>query len=205
MVLVGYPNGLLFSLAVNGAAADPREVSILDGTGGRIGLEPQEIHAAIVRRNLDPELRGATRWHWENFGGSVQKRNRPDAISVVFPATPGRPDGQPVNRHEPCCPMGCRGLSRSTGVAAFDRVGISAFGRLLKKVELAAGCIVRQPTWPSVAQQLCFDGNGPRNPKISPPTRLNGDGASTLRAHCFEKAAESRRHPELRNGIEFLE
>ena len=44
MVLVEYPNGLLFSLAVNGAAADPREISILDGTGGRIGIEPQEIH-----------------------------------------------------------------------------------------------------------------------------------------------------------------
>ena len=88
MVLVEYPNGLLFSLAVNGAAADPREISILDGTGGRIGIEPQEIHGAIVRRNLDPKLRGPGSRHLENFVESVQKRNRPDAaISVVFPAT----------------------------------------------------------------------------------------------------------------------
>ena len=88
MVLVEYPKGLLFSLAVNGAAADPREISIIDGAGGRIGIEPQEIHGAIARRNLDPELRGATRRYLENFVESVQKRNRPyAAISVVFPAT----------------------------------------------------------------------------------------------------------------------
>jgi hypothetical protein len=86
VVLVKYPNGLLFSLAVNGAAADPREISILDGTGGRIGIEPKEIHGAIVRRNLDPKLRGPGSRHLENFVESVQKRNRPDAaISVVFP------------------------------------------------------------------------------------------------------------------------
>ena len=84
MVLVGYPNGLLFSLAVNGAAADPREISIIDGTGGRIGIEPQEIHGAIVRPNLDPELRGATPGIWR----TSSSRNWPDAaISVVFPAT----------------------------------------------------------------------------------------------------------------------
>jgi len=56
VVLVEYLNELVFSLAVNGAAADPREISVLDGTGGRIGIEPQEIHGAIVRHNLDPEL-----------------------------------------------------------------------------------------------------------------------------------------------------
>ena len=53
VVLVEYPNGLLFSLAVNGVAADPREISILDGTGGRIGIEPQEIRGCgltILRR-----------------------------------------------------------------------------------------------------------------------------------------------------------
>ena len=84
MVLVEYPKGLLFSLAVNGAAADPREISIIDGAGGRIGIEPQEIHGAIVRPNLDPELRGATPGIWR----TSSSRNWPDAaISVVFPAT----------------------------------------------------------------------------------------------------------------------
>lgn len=40
VVRVEYPKGLLFLLAVNGAAADPREISVLDGTGGRIGIKP---------------------------------------------------------------------------------------------------------------------------------------------------------------------
>ena len=48
MVRVEYPKGLLFSLVVNGAAADPREISVLDGTGGRIGIEAQEIQRPLV-------------------------------------------------------------------------------------------------------------------------------------------------------------
>jgi len=42
VVRVEYPKGLLFSLAVNGAAADSREMSVLDGTGARSGIEPQD-------------------------------------------------------------------------------------------------------------------------------------------------------------------
>ena len=84
MVQVEYANGPLFSLPVHAAATNPREISILDGTGGRIGIEPQEIHGAIVRPNLDPELRGATPGIWR----TSSSRNWPDAaISVVFPAT----------------------------------------------------------------------------------------------------------------------
>ena len=87
-IVIEYPNGLLVSLAIDGAAAGPHEVSIMEGTGGRIEIEPPEIHGSIMRRNLDPELQGATRRHLENFVESVQKRNRPDAtISVTFPAT----------------------------------------------------------------------------------------------------------------------
>ena len=68
--------------------AREQSARVIVGAGGRIGIEPQEIHGAIARRNLDPELRGATRRYLENFVESVQKRNRPDAaISVAFPAT----------------------------------------------------------------------------------------------------------------------
>jgi predicted dehydrogenase len=88
VILVEYPNGLLFSLAISGTAAGPHEISVVDGTAGRIGIGPQEIQGVIVRRNLDPELRGATRRHLENFFESVHKGNRPDAaISAAFPAT----------------------------------------------------------------------------------------------------------------------
>jgi len=87
-ILIEYPTGLLVSLTINGAAASQDEIPVVEGTGGRIGIEPREIRGARVRRNLDPDLRGATSRHSENFFESVQKGNRPDAaISAAFPAT----------------------------------------------------------------------------------------------------------------------
>lgn len=87
-ILVQYPNGLLASLAINGAAVGQRELSVIEGPSGRIEIEPRESRGPILRRSPDPELRDATRRHLENFFESVRTRKRPNApVSVVLPAT----------------------------------------------------------------------------------------------------------------------
>jgi predicted dehydrogenase len=87
-VLVEYANGLLLSLTVDGAAIAPHELSVIDGVSSRIEIDTQQALGAIVRRNVDPDLRGATRRHLENFFESIRNVDRPNApISLVFPST----------------------------------------------------------------------------------------------------------------------
>jgi predicted dehydrogenase len=74
-ILVEYPNGLLASLTIDGAAAGQQELSVIEGANGRMKIEPRES-------------RDATRRHLENFFESVRTRKRPNApISAVLPAT----------------------------------------------------------------------------------------------------------------------
>ena len=88
VILIEYPNGLLVSLTIDGAGAGHREISVLDGNGGRIEIEPQVVRGSIVRRSADPELLSATRRHLENFFESIRNRTRPRApIGAVLPAT----------------------------------------------------------------------------------------------------------------------
>jgi predicted dehydrogenase len=87
-ILVEYPNGLLVSLTIDGAAAAPRELSTIEGDGGQIEIDTQQTRGSIVRRNLDPELHTATHRHLENFFESIRNVGRPSApVSLVFPAT----------------------------------------------------------------------------------------------------------------------
>jgi predicted dehydrogenase len=87
-ILVEYPNGLLVSLMIDGAAAASRELSVIDGASGRIEIDTQQTRGSIARRNLDPDLHTATRKHLENFFGSIRNTERPAApVSLVFPAT----------------------------------------------------------------------------------------------------------------------
>jgi predicted dehydrogenase len=88
VVVAEYPNGLLVSIAIDGAAASPHEVSVLDGVDGRIEIEPGVARGSAVRRNLDPDLENATRRHLENFFESIRNHTRPSApVSAALPAT----------------------------------------------------------------------------------------------------------------------
>lgn len=88
LILVQYPNGLLVSLVIDGAAAKPHELSVIDAAGGRIEIDPQMAQGAVVHRNLDPELRNATRRHLEDFFESIRRSTRPRApVSETLPAT----------------------------------------------------------------------------------------------------------------------
>ncbi len=87
-ILIEYPNGLLVSLTIDGAAAAPHELSVIDGAGGRIEIDTQKTRGPMVRRNLDPDLGTATRRHLENFFESIRNVDHPRApVSLVFPAT----------------------------------------------------------------------------------------------------------------------
>jgi predicted dehydrogenase len=88
VIMAEYPNGLLVSIAIDGAAASPDEVSVLDGVDGRIEIEPRVARGSVMRRNLDPGLENATQSHLENFFESIRNHTRPRApVSVAFPAT----------------------------------------------------------------------------------------------------------------------
>lgn len=87
-ILIEYPNGLLASLTIDGAAAAAHELSGIDGVGGRIEIDTQQTRGAIMRRSLDPGLHTATHRHLENFFESIRNVDRPSApVSLVFPAT----------------------------------------------------------------------------------------------------------------------
>ena len=87
-IFVEYPNGLLVSLIIDGAAVAQRELSMIEGDGGQIEIDTQQTRGSIVRRNLDPDLHTATHRHLENFFESIRNAGRPSApVSLVFPAT----------------------------------------------------------------------------------------------------------------------
>jgi predicted dehydrogenase len=87
-ILIEYPNGLLVSLTIDGSAATPHELSVIDGTGGRLEMDTHQIRGSIVRRNFDAELHTATYRHLENFVASIRNAERPTApVNLVFPAT----------------------------------------------------------------------------------------------------------------------
>jgi len=88
VILVEYPNGLVISLAIDGAAAGPREISVIDGATGRLEVTPHESRGSIVRRNVDPDLHNATHRHLENFFESIRNGQRASApVRLVLPAT----------------------------------------------------------------------------------------------------------------------
>jgi len=88
VIAVQYPNGFLVSFAINGAAASPHEISVLDGADGRVDIGPQVARGSVVRRNLDPDFREATQRHLENFFESIRNNTRPNApVSITLPAT----------------------------------------------------------------------------------------------------------------------
>lgn len=87
-ILIEYPNGLLVSLSIDGAAAAPHELSAISGASGRIEIDTQQTRGSIVSRNLDPDLHTATHRHLENFFASIRTAGRPAApVSLAFPAT----------------------------------------------------------------------------------------------------------------------
>jgi predicted dehydrogenase len=88
VILVEYPDGLIISFAIDGAAASPHETSVIDGAAGRIEVTPHESRGSIERRNVDPDLRDATHRHLENFFESIRNGQRANApVSLVLPAT----------------------------------------------------------------------------------------------------------------------
>ena len=87
-ILIEYPNGLLVSLTIDGAASAPHELSVIEGAGGRIEIDTQQARGSMVRRNPDSDLHTATRRHLENFFDSIRNLDRPSApVSLVFAAT----------------------------------------------------------------------------------------------------------------------
>jgi hypothetical protein len=87
-ILIDYPNGLLVSLTIDGAAAAPRELSMIEADGGQVEIDTRQTRGSIVRRNVDPDLHTATHRHLENFFESIRNVDRPSApVSLVFPAT----------------------------------------------------------------------------------------------------------------------
>ena len=88
VILVEYPNGLVISLAIDGAAAGPHEISVIDGATGRLEVAPHESRGSIVRRNVDSDLHNATHRHLENFFESIRNGQRASApVSLALPAT----------------------------------------------------------------------------------------------------------------------
>jgi predicted dehydrogenase len=73
-IVVEYPNGILLSLSINGAAPNEQEHSLVEGDGGRIQID---------RQPLDPTGR-----HLANFFNSVRTRRVPNApISKTLAAS----------------------------------------------------------------------------------------------------------------------
>jgi predicted dehydrogenase len=88
VILVEYPNGLVISLAIDGAASGPHEISVIDGATGRLEVAPHESRGSIEDRNVDPDWRDATHRHLENFLESIRNGQRARApVSLVLPAT----------------------------------------------------------------------------------------------------------------------
>ena len=87
-ILVKYPNGLLVSLSIDGAAAATREVSVIDGATGRVEIDTKQTAGSILLRNPDSDLQTATRKHLEDFFESIRNLDRPSGpVSLIFPAT----------------------------------------------------------------------------------------------------------------------